>query len=101
MRFWMRKQCFSSLRQGMLFQASLARSRVFWALGAFLSFILLVPFPSVEPCSRQRILVIPPGSSFLNNLSNGCMRLAPTHSIDRLCEHSIGFTVPVPRFTLL
>jgi hypothetical protein len=51
MRFWMRKQCCSSLRQGMLFQASLSGSSGGLILGAFLfchpthtsSFHIIVP----------------------------------------------------------
>jgi len=62
----MRKQYFSSLRQGSLLQASLAGSSCLLSLGAFLSFIWLthyLPYSSASVCLR-----------FWGNRSTGGMR---------------------------
>src|SRR5205807_5878080 len=68
----MRKQCFSSLRQGILFQASLEGSTCAAASsGAFLFAIRLTLF---LPYNRVHVSISPgfPGSlGFLNNLSTG------------------------------
>ena len=48
MRFWMRNVCFSSLRQGSRFQASLSGAGITCFLGAFLSLIRLALY---LPCS--------------------------------------------------
>src|SRR5438270_14005137 len=67
MRFWMRKQCCSSLRQGMLFQVSLSGSGGGLILGAFLFAIRLIPLSSISSCRRQNILGITPGVGFFGN----------------------------------
>ena len=81
----MRKQCFSSLRQGVLFQVSLSGSLTFLGvliLGAFLFAIVLVPFPSVPPRLRQPILDVTPGIRLLSDLARTDIRLAPAPGID-------------------
>src|SRR5947209_14321713 len=68
----MRKQCFSSLRQGILFQASLEGSACMVGFsGAFLFAIRLTLF---LPYNRVHVSLssgFPRGFCFLNNLSTG------------------------------
>src|SRR5215471_10537574 len=89
----MRKQCRSSLRQGMCFQVSLVCSDGVSTDGAFLSGIGLVPFPSMQQCSRQRILATSRGLGFLNNPATPPMRWAPACSTDPCCKRA-GVVTP-------
>src|SRR5260370_16845793 len=72
MRFCMRKQCFSNLRQGSLFQASLDGSICCgWSFGAFLFAMLLIlslPYNRVHVSLASDFLR---GLCFLDNLSTG------------------------------
>src|SRR5258708_38860171 len=68
----MRKLCWCSLRQGILFQASLSGTSSGLVSGAFPFAIRLVPLPSMSSCRRQHILGITPGIGFFGTP-------APTH----------------------
>src|SRR6516164_9590855 len=93
MRCCMRKQYRSSLRQGMCFQVSLVCSDGVSTDGAFLSVIGLVPFPSMQQCSRQHILAVRRGLGFLNNPATPPMRWAPACSTDPCCKR-VGVVTP-------
>src|SRR6266849_9408756 len=87
MRFCMRNTCFSNLRQGSWFQASLAGSAFGFVCGAFLSVI--------------RLALYPPYSSVYVSLSWALpMRLAPARCIDHPREGPCGFSVPTVRLSL-
>ena len=83
MRFWMRKQCCSSFRQTIVFQASLSGSSGGLTLGAFLFAIRLVPLPSISSCRRQHILGVTPGVGFFGNPASLLLAVwTPAHRID-------------------
>ena len=90
MRFCMRYTCCSSLRQGSLFQLSLAGSSGDSRLpfGAFVCAIRLAPLPSISSCLRQPIQQLSCWRLLLRQSCSQVHWLEPTCPIDQEQELS-------------